>query len=299
MNTILLSICIPTYNRSEVLENTLNSLFSNPEFNPDKIEVLVSDNCSTDNTAQVVAKFPLVKYYCYKENVKDLNFAIALGYANGKYIRLFNDTLSFKPEALKTMLNRIQENLDNGKNIFFYQNMFLNKNRKREVNNATKYLKEVSFLSTWIANFGLWKDDFEGIVDKNRYSELQFVQVDWNFKTVQNKKNTIIYFGDYFDVFNPNNKGGYNFFNTFINNYLHIIKKENFSFIDYEIEKFRLCNRFVFKWLNIFYIKEKSKYDFDTRDTFKIIFKSYWYYPYLYFLLIWFSLKRIIKQKRK
>ena len=77
MKTILLSICIPTYNRSKTLENTLNSLFSNPEFDSNKIEVIVSDNCSTDDTAQVVAKYPLVKYYCNKENVKDLNFANA------------------------------------------------------------------------------------------------------------------------------------------------------------------------------------------------------------------------------
>jgi abequosyltransferase len=63
MNTILLSICIPTFNRSEVLDNTLNSLFSNSEFNSNQIEVIVSDNCSTDNTVQVVTKYPLVKYY--------------------------------------------------------------------------------------------------------------------------------------------------------------------------------------------------------------------------------------------
>lgn len=299
MKTILLSICIPTYNRSKTLENTLNSLFSNPEFDSNKIEVIVSDNCSTDDTAQVVAKYPLVKYYCNKENVKDLNFAIALGYASGKYIKLFNDTLSFKPNAINLILNRIQENLNTGKNIFFYQNMFLNKNRKKEVNSAIKYLKEVSFLSTWIANFGIWKVDFEKIADKNRYFELQFVQVDWSYNIVQNKKNTLIYFDDYFDVFTPEKKGGYNFFNTFINNYLHIIKKEKISFIDYEIEKFRLCNRFVFKWLNIFYIKDKYKYNFETGDTFKIIFKTYWYEPYFYFLLLWFGIKKIIKHKRR
>lgn len=299
MNTILLSICIPTFNRSEVLDNTLNSLFSNSEFNSNQIEVIVSDNCSTDNTAQVVTKYPLVKYYRNKENIKDLNFSIALEYATGKYIRLFNDTLSFKPGAITKMLNQIEKNLGNGKNIFFYQNMFLNKNCTKKINSATTYLKEVSFQSTWIANFGLWKDDFDKIVDKNRYTELQFSQVDWSYKIVRNEKATIIYFDDYFDVFTPNKKGGYNFFNTFINNYLYIIKKENFSLINYEIEKFRLCNRFIFKWLNIFFIKDNETYNFDTKNTFKIIFKSYWYEPYLYFLLLWFGLKKIIKQKRR
>lgn len=46
----LLSICIPTYNRAEILDKTLFLLFSNPDFNVDEIEVVVSDNCSTDHT---------------------------------------------------------------------------------------------------------------------------------------------------------------------------------------------------------------------------------------------------------
>jgi abequosyltransferase len=298
MNQILLSICIPTYNRCEVLDNTLNSLFSNPEFDSNKIEVIISDNNSNDSTEVTVGKYPLAKYFRNKENVKDENFTIALEYANGHYIKLLNDTVSFKPGALSTMITHIEENLGSGNNLFFYQNMFLNKNRKIVLNNTVSYLKEVSFLSTWIVNFGIWKEDFEKITDKNRYSKLQFVQVDWSYKTVQNKKNTVIYFDDYFDVFTPNKKGGYNFFDTFINNYLFIIKQQDFSLINYEIEKFRLCNRFVFKWLNILFIKEKSKYNFDTSGTYKIIFERYWYEPYLYFLFLWFSLKRIVKYKR-
>ncbi|CAN1492245.1 WcaA Glycosyltransferases involved in cell wall biogenesis [Flavobacteriaceae bacterium] len=299
MNQILLSICIPTYNRCEVLDNTLNSLFSNPEFDSNKIEVIISDNCSDDDTQVTVGKYPLAKYYRNKENVKDGIFLnIALEYANGHYIKLFNDTVSFKPGALGSMINHIEENLGSGNNLFFYQNMFLNKNRKIIINDEVSYLKEVSFLSTWIVNFGIWIDDFNKIEDKNRYSKLLFPQVDWSYKTVQNKKNTVIYFDDYYDVYTPNKKGGYPFFDTFINNYLYIIKQQDFSLINYEIEKFRLCNRFVFKWLNILFIKEKSKYNFDTSGTFKIILKRYWYEPYLYFLFLWFSIKRVVKYKK-
>jgi abequosyltransferase len=295
MNQKLLSICIPTYNRCDVLDTTLNTLFSNPDFNPDKIEVIVSDNCSTDTTREIVAKYPLVKYYCNEKNVKDLNFAIVLGYASGKYLKLFNDTLFFKPKALGIILNRIEEHVDQDCNLFFYQNMFLNKNRKKTINSAEAYLKEVSFLSTWIANFGTWKNDFERIRDKDRYWKLQFVQVDWSYKIVRNKKETLIYFDDYIDSITPKNKGGYNFFNTFVNNYMYIIKNENFSGFDYEIEKFRLCNRFVFKWFNILFIKDRETYNFDTKSTYKIIFKKYWYEPYLYFLLLWFGLKKLKK----
>ena len=124
----LLSICIPTYNRAEVLDDALNKLFSNPDFDENLIEVIVSDNCSTDRTSEVVSKYPLVLYYRNDENVKDLNFSIVLGYATGTYVRLFNDTLSFKKGALKLMLDKIEKYSSEECNFFYYSNMFLNNN---------------------------------------------------------------------------------------------------------------------------------------------------------------------------
>lgn len=46
----LLSICIPTYNRAEYLAKSLDTLVCLPEFNSSEVEVVISDNASTDNT---------------------------------------------------------------------------------------------------------------------------------------------------------------------------------------------------------------------------------------------------------
>lgn len=295
MNNKLLSICIPTYNRAEVLDTTLNSLFLNPEFDETKVEVIVSDNCSTDNTAAVVAKYPLVRYYKNDENVRDCNFSIVLGYATGNYIRLFNDTLSFKEGALKTMIDRIEEYLNEGCNLFFYGNLFKNSNCSKEIDSKESFIKEVSFYSTWIANFGVWRDDFLKIENKDKYAVLQFVQVDWSFRIVENNKKTKIYFGDLFDITTPNKKGGYNVFDTFINKYLFIIRQESLSFLSYEIEKYRLCRYFVYTWLITLFVNDKETFDFDTKSVFKIIFNNYWYEPYLYPMLLLYSFKKIVK----
>lgn len=293
MSNKLLSICIPTYNRAEVLENTLNSLFSNPEFDEDKVEVIVSDNCSTDNTAEVVAKYSLVRFYTNHENVRDRNFSIALEYATGSYIRLFNDTLSFKKGALKTMLKRIEEHLGDGSNLFFYGNMFLNSNCKREVSSKETYLKTVSFYSTWIANFGVWSEDFESIQDKDRYAELQFVQVDWSYRIVENNKKTIIYFEDMIDVVVPNKKGGYDIFDTFINKYLDILNKEKLDFMAFEMEKYRLFHFFIYPNLLTLLIYERNKYNFDINNPIKILLKKYWYELYFYPMIVLFWLRKI------
>lgn len=289
----LLSICIPTYNRCQVLDDTLNKLFSNPDFDENIIEVIVSDNCSTDNTSEVVAKYSLVHYYRNEENIRDRNFSKVLGYATGSYIRLFNDTISFKDGALKIMLERIEKHLEDNCNLFFYGDMFLNKNSNKEVNSKKMFLKTVSFLTTWIANFGVWRKDFVNIIDKDRYVELQFSQVNWIYRILDNKKRTIIYFDDLFDVTVPNKKGGYNVFDTFVNKYLYIIKKEQFPLLDYEVEKYRLCKYFVYPWLITLFVRDIDSFSFDTKGVFKIIFKKYWYEPYLYPILLMYWFKKL------
>ncbi|MBA0884379.1 glycosyltransferase family 2 protein [Flavobacterium undicola] len=295
MSNKLLSICIPTYNRAEVLDETLKKLFFNPEFNVNLIEVIVSDNCSTDNTTEVVGKYPLVRYYRNEENIKDRNYSVVLEYATGSYIKLFNDTLLFKEGALKAILDRIEKHRGDDSNLFFYGNTFLYSNCEVEICYKKKYLNTVSFLSTWIANFGVWREDFEKIKNKDRYAELQFVQVDWSYRIIENNKKTIIYFEDLFDVITPNKKGGYNVFDTFINKYLSIIKQEKFSLLSYEIEKYRLCRYFVYPWLLTLFVNNKQFFVFDTNGVVKIIFKKYWYELYLYPMLISFWLKKITR----
>jgi glycosyltransferase involved in cell wall biosynthesis len=289
----ILSICIPTYNRAKVLNKTLNALFTNPDFDQNLIEVIVSDNCSTDETAEVVAKYSLAQYYKNDKNVKDFNFSIALNYATGSYMKLFNDTLSFKKGALQKMLNSIEKHKQEDCNLFFYENMFLNSNCKKAIDKKNDFLKTISFYTTWIANFGCWREDFEKIDKKNQYAELQFVQVDWSYRIVENNKKTIIYFDELFDVIIPNKKGGYNVFDTFVNKYFFVLKQQNISLMNYEIEKYRLCKYFIYPWLITLFVKNVTNYAFDTKGVFKILFKKYWYEPYFYPMLLLFWFKKL------
>lgn len=293
LNRPLLSLCIPTYNRSEILNNTLKSLFNNPDFNEELIEVIVSDNCSTDNTKEVAGKYPQVKYFCNKENVKDANFSIALNHANGFYIRLFNDTLSFKPDMLRFMLDRIQENLELKTNLFFYGETFLHKNSLVKIYNLDQYIKQVSFYSTWIANFGTWKENFLKIKDLDKYVDKQLVQVDWNLQLFKENNLTHIYFKDFYNIEAPQKKGGYNVFRVFVFNYLAILKQHKVSLFTYEKEKYQLCKNFVYPWILKIYVFENEKFDFQTDGVLKILFNKYWYKPYFYIICLKFCIHRI------
>ncbi len=66
-NKILLSFCIPTYNRAEILRESLEDIMPKIEGLP--IEVIVIDNASTDNTPEIAREYPRVKYYRNDTNI--------------------------------------------------------------------------------------------------------------------------------------------------------------------------------------------------------------------------------------
>lgn len=55
MSKLLWSVTIPSYNGREFIEETLRSVLAQDP-GPDKMEIVVVDNCSTDDTAQIVQR---------------------------------------------------------------------------------------------------------------------------------------------------------------------------------------------------------------------------------------------------
>lgn len=88
----LLSICIPTYNGGDRLKICLDFITSaNIRFH--EVEVIVSDNCSTDNTAEIVGAFAHIRYFRNEYNL-GFNGNIKLlidQYARGKYCWIIGD----------------------------------------------------------------------------------------------------------------------------------------------------------------------------------------------------------------
>jgi len=52
------SICVPAYNASKTIRETLNSCIMQ---NYSNLEIIVSDNCSTDDTREIVKEYPKVR----------------------------------------------------------------------------------------------------------------------------------------------------------------------------------------------------------------------------------------------
>ena len=113
---ILLSICIPTYNRAEYLKICLGTIIPQLGIN-DPIEVIVSDNFSSDNTLNVISEFishPKLILIKQTENVGPIKngFGIIEKYANGKYCWLVGDDDYIMPGAIQNILKLIKENIE-------------------------------------------------------------------------------------------------------------------------------------------------------------------------------------------
>ena len=109
----LLTIAIPTYNRAKSLFECLTCLKNaNPQnFN---IEVIVSDNASTDNTKQIVEKFSKefpISYFRNDENLgPNKNFYLLTDvYAHGKYCWLLGDDDRVTPDSIKNIVNALMQ----------------------------------------------------------------------------------------------------------------------------------------------------------------------------------------------
>ncbi|MFZ6657237.1 glycosyltransferase family 2 protein [Undibacterium sp. TJN19] len=96
MSKLVLSIYIPTYNRAGLLQHLLQSIVAGMTAWPDDLELIVSDNASTDNTQEVVASFiqqgfPFISLRNAENIGADRNFCQGFSKANGKYFWVIGD----------------------------------------------------------------------------------------------------------------------------------------------------------------------------------------------------------------
>lgn len=105
----LVSIIIVNWNGKELLNSCLISVLNQTHNN---FEILLVDNCSTDNSVQFVqVNFPSVKIISLKENKGFTGGNIeGLKYAKGKFIVLLNNDAMLTESWLENMLDAINSN---------------------------------------------------------------------------------------------------------------------------------------------------------------------------------------------
>jgi glycosyltransferase involved in cell wall biosynthesis len=133
MTNPLLSVCIPTYNRAYLLESALYGLAPQVKFLQGIVELVVSDNCSTDRTEQVIERareWGPIRYYRNERNVGAKgNIDLCVDRATGEFVWVLGDDDLVREEGLRRVLRVLQ---DHPEVDFVWVNVSLRGTEERE-----------------------------------------------------------------------------------------------------------------------------------------------------------------------
>ena len=296
-NNKILTIAIPTYNRASFLEQSLERITSQIKGYENEIELLVSDNCSSDNTKDIVHKFIdqgiSLSYNRNNNNIgMDGNFVYCFQNATSKYVWILGDD----DYLVDGTISRLLSIMKSGE----YGLIHLDNNDKYETNtkiytDKTDFVGDISFMITFISA-NIVQTKYVSKVNFNKYLGTYFTLIPvYLTATIAESNNLMVYFKVMEDPADSATNGGYNIFEVFVTNYLNIIKefRPSLGYRWYEIEKYKLCRRFLYVWMLRLLISSSHGLSFRTDDWFKIIFKKYWYEPYLYPMLLLVCFKKL------
>ncbi|AFZ26753.1 glycosyl transferase [Cylindrospermum stagnale PCC 7417] len=113
----LLTIAIPTYNRAELLDKQLAWLAQAIKGFESDCEILVSDNCSTDNTQNIIKKWQKnLSNITFKSNKHSENLGVmkniiyCLSSATTKYVWTIGDDDPIQERAVAYVISKLNKN---------------------------------------------------------------------------------------------------------------------------------------------------------------------------------------------
>ena len=218
----LLTIAIPTYNRSGFLRQLLDSLVDQL-IEQTQVELLISDNASQDDTAETVEiARRLGDRFAYVRNVDNIgsdgNFLQCYERATGKYVWIVGDDDLLLPGSVSTVLSYLSK--DEFELVFVSPIGFsgdpstLKPKRSKKpplvCNHASQFLRRVHIFTTLISC---------NIVNKDRVREIghqpfaklvnsNLIQLGWTFTALRGHRKSLL-IEDELVSYRLGNTGGY------------------------------------------------------------------------------------------
>ena len=295
MQRKLLSICIPTYNRDWCIKKQIERLWECSAEIFNMIEIIISDNYSTDQTQKIVKEaldngFPCT-YIRNSTNIgMDGNFAQCFQLANGKYIWLLGDDdfiiISGLIELL-TFLNKSVE--DYGIIHYIPNNSFENINIYTD---REKFLIDISYNMTFISGC-IVNASYVSTVNFKHYDGTIISQVPLIMNSILGSSKNVLWSNiKLLDPANDyKNNGGYNFFNVFVVNLLSIwneyVNEQRVTQCLYNQLKRNLYS-FIFEYTKKIIIQRELG-NIRTDNALRILIKYYgkeWYFWWMWFKYI-------------
>jgi glycosyltransferase involved in cell wall biosynthesis len=284
----LVTLCIPTYNRSQFLEKCLAQIVCQKGFD-ERTEVVILDNCSTDNTKEIVGKFSErysnIKYFRNSENIgMERNILKVLTLGNGQLLKLLNDYALLLEGALEMIISVVLENVNEKPNLYFSNK--INKKLFYHFNDIDSFFKHTTYWQTWISTFAVWREDFNKLDNLTKYEGLLFPHLLIEIELVRNCESGISVNYIFSNDIQGATKGGYNFIDVFVGNYVGKIltplyKNKELSLRTLVFVKSSFLIKFIKVWLLNIKVKKNNNFAIDNN---KLLFRYFKFYPQLYYV---------------
>jgi len=298
--TTILSICVPTYNRSKFLSEALDSIIISIKGFEDRVEIIVSDNASTDNTFDIVkeyqAKYSFIRYNRNKENVFDKNFFIAASLANGNYIWVFADDDKMEEQAVINVINYINQNYNliicnysiwNNDFTSKLKEKFYNVSKNIEFNDHNEILKKLGSKLQFLSSIVIEKNTFFNL-DEEEYNSLHEFGISFAFSLycgiIKNVKAVLIanpqlrYRGNNSPL--TDRKTWYKYFATGSTLLFEELRKKGYSSRSIYSAKSIVLGKYILH--DISFRKRKGE---NLHEIFKLIFPYYKYHVLFWFVI--------------
>lgn len=294
---IILSICIPTYNRAKFLKNNLESLYKQiNDINCKYVEVMVSNNCSTDNTHSVVQEYlhrgMEITYYKNESNLGfDGNFLQCIYQAKGKYVLLLGDDDLLLDGSLDTLVELLST--DEYGIVYISGCSYSNRDIKGpKISEVTIASQTYTDINTFLQKEQVYITFISGNVfnkslipkfDTEVYKKTNILQVPFYlYAACRSKKNLFLKEKFLATGGNGDNNGGYGLFQTFgvsLFDILFMFKKEGIS----EDTIKYIANHVLLEFFPFFIILARRKGNFES-ESIRVMEKYHagnWRYRYI------------------
>ena len=306
----LLSITIPTFNRANYLKLNLDNIVAElADVDSRFVEILVSDNASSDHTQEVAESFidriPNYRYVRNAENIgSDKNIAQCYSLAKGKYVIALGDDDLLINGAIQWLINELNSRTYGVICIrpFGYDQNFISEcppsfGKPQIFKDKAKFLRQIgplaALISACVINKRLLAD-----IDPYKFCGCSLVQVHLVILATQ-RADFNLYSKKYFVAYKRNNWGHYDFSAVFVHELGKILDtytpllgsravsayetKLLFSYFPQYVLKERLKNN------NISHVKERFTARFQGKLSYYLSIYPILFWP-KYFALLWGSI---------
>ena len=282
MKQKVLSLCFPTYNRGWCMKEQIERLMTCPKEVLDKMEIIISDNCSTDDTQQIVQDAMDQGFNCrYIRNETNLgmdgNFVSCFRKAKGRYVWLLGDDDIIIIDSFVEIVKLLDVPDEYGL-LHIYQKSDLQQSLLY-IDDSERMVKYISYYVTFISA-NIVNTKYVSSIDFEKYMGTCFTLVPLYLVAVMQESLNVVFGKRTFEAAKDYiRNGGYNFFEVFVKNYLtifyeYIKSAKLYAWIKKDI--------WVFVWA---YTKQllikKDTGNFKIKNGWKILFKYYgceWYF---------------------